>query len=375
MTYKNFFLFIAKCLTISLFEDNKHEIESILKKNIVDWDTIVKLSTSQYVLPALYCNFERSGFLKYLPDDLIAYMQYLTTINANRNTEIIKQAKRINNLLLEYSIRPIFLKGTGNLLAGLYENIAERMVGDIDFIVSTEDYPKAINILRNYGYYEVEKYKYYAPSYMHYRRLKNDNYIAAIEIHYELTLEKYKDEFNYSFVEKTSQNINNICVTSYANMLNLSIISDQINDGGFYYKTIALRNAYDVYLLSKKTNAKDAINILYNLKDILNCFLAASYEVFNKEECLKYDDSKKVSSYLASFNEQFKNKKIVKFRNKLISYFLFLKPRFYMLRKSFTDKDYRLWFFKRISDINWYKEKLSYLNFKKDTSSSKIKKK
>ena len=39
---------------------------------------------------------------------------------------------------------PIFLKGTGNLLANLYEDIAERMVGDIDFIFSKEDYPKAI---------------------------------------------------------------------------------------------------------------------------------------------------------------------------------------------------------------------------------------
>ena len=41
---------------------------------------------------------------------------------------------------------------------------------------------------------------------------------------------------------------------SYANKLNLSIISNQINDSAFYYKTIALRNAYDVLL--SKTNAK-----------------------------------------------------------------------------------------------------------------------
>jgi len=37
------------------------------------------------------------------------------------------------------------------------------MVGDIDFIFSKQDYPKAISILRWSGYSEVDKYKYYFP--------------------------------------------------------------------------------------------------------------------------------------------------------------------------------------------------------------------
>ena len=36
------------------------------------------------------------------------------------------------------------------------------MVGDIDFIFSKEDYPKAITILREFGYSEV-KAKYHYP--------------------------------------------------------------------------------------------------------------------------------------------------------------------------------------------------------------------
>jgi len=62
---------------------------------------------------------------------------------------------------------------------------------------------------------------------------------------------------------------------SDANKLNLSIIANQINDHGFDYKTMALRNAYDVFLLSKKTNAKEAVNALDKLTNPLNCFLAA----------------------------------------------------------------------------------------------------
>ena len=104
----------------------------------------------------LYCNFKRADFLKYLPADLVEYMKHITNLNRDRNTQIIQQAKELNSLLLANNITPIFLKGTGNLLAGLYEDIAERMVGDIDFIFSKEDYPKAITILREFG---ILKYK------------------------------------------------------------------------------------------------------------------------------------------------------------------------------------------------------------------------
>ena len=88
---------------------------------------------------------------------------------------------------------------------------------------------------------------------------------------------------------------------SYANKLNLSIIANQINDYGFYYKTMALRNAYDVFLLSKKTNAKDAVNTLDKLSHPLNCFLAACYEVFDRVDSLEYNKTKKVSFLFKRF--------------------------------------------------------------------------
>ena len=201
-------------------------------------------------------------------------MEYITNINRGRNEQIIQQAKDLDSLLLENNIRPIFLKGTGNLLAGIYEDIAERMVGDIDFIFSKKDYSKAIKILRDSGYSEIPTTEYYnsRPDFRHYRRLQKEKNIAAIEIHSKFLKEKYSNEFNYNFVEQDSQVINGIAILSYANKLNLSIIANQINDSGFYYKTMALRNAYDVFLLSKKTNAKAAVNALNNLTNPLNCF-------------------------------------------------------------------------------------------------------
>ena len=351
-------------MTISLEDKNRLEIEKQLQLKIIDWEAVVEVSTAHYVFPAMYCNLKRVGFLRYLPQELVNFMEHITNLNRERNDQIITQAKDLNTLLLANNITPIFLKGTGNLLAGLYEDIAERMVGDIDFIFSKEDYPKAITVIREFGYSDVEKYKYHFPSTKHYRRLQKENNIAAVEIHKELLLEKHTNEFNYNFVEKDSKIVNGITILSYANKLNLSIIANQINDSGFYYKTMALRNAYDVFLLSKKTNAKAALNTLDKLTNPLNCFLAACYEVFNAVASLEYNNTKKVASYLSVFNSQFTNPKATKKKHKRIKIYLFLKHRLDIIYKCILYKEYRVWLFKRMTDKNWYKEKLVQLGFK-----------
>ena len=253
MNYKETLFFIAKCLSISLEEKNRDEIEKQLKSTTIDWGAVVKVSTSHYVFPAMYCNFKRTDFLKYLPADLVEYMKHITNLNRDRNTQILQQAQELNSLLLDNNIAPIFLKGTGNLLAGIYDDIAERMVGDIDFIFSKEDYPKAITVVRDFGFSEKKK-NHYPDLDNHYRRLQKEKNIAAIEIHSALLaavfgIKKYSSEFNYSFVEKDCQVLNGVTVLSYANKLNLSIIANEINDHGFYYKTMALRNAYDVFFI------------------------------------------------------------------------------------------------------------------------------
>ena len=364
MNYKEILYFISKCLTISLEESNRLEIEKQLQSKTIDWEAVVEVSTAHYVFPAIYCNLKRVGFLHYLPQELVNFMEHITNLNRERNQQIITQAKDLNTLLLKNNITPIFLKGTGNLLAGIYDDIAERMVGDIDFIFSKDDYPKAISILRENGYSEVEKYAYYIPEEKHYRRLKKENNIAAIEIHKEILVEKYIDEFNYSFVGKDSQIINEVAVLSYANKLNLSIIANQINDSGFYYKAIPLRNAYDVFLLSKKTNAKDAVNSLDALNHPLNCFLASCHEVFNSVASLDYNNTKKTEAYLSYFNSQFSNPQKFKRHINRVKIFLSIKSTLIFYFKCIFYKQHRNLLFSRLLDRSWRKEKLVQLGFK-----------
>ena len=373
MNFKETLFFVAKCLTISLDDKNKLSVEKHLKSKNIDWDSVVKVSTTHLVFTTLYCNLQRCSLLHYLPKDLVTYMKHITDLNRARNKKIIMEARELNNLLLAKGIKPIFLKGTANLLAGIYEDIAERMVGDIDFIFSEKDYPKAITLLKNNEYREVEKYDYsfstenpFFPGEKHYPRLEKEDQVAAIEIHHKILVKKkYLNEFNYSLIEKDCQIVDKIRILSYSNKLKLTIIANQINDSGFKFKNIPLRNAYDVFILSKKTNAKAAVNTLERLNHPLNCFLAACFEIFSQADSLKYNVNKKTGTYLGIFKKQFANIKATKSRWKMIQIYLFLMTRLDIIYKSIFYKKYRAWLVKRIRNKNWRKQKIANLIFKK----------
>lgn len=347
MNYKETLFFVTKCLTINLEKQNKQEIEMILRKVNIEWDLLVKLSTKHYVLPALYCNLKQAGFLKYLPIDLVDYMKYITDINRNRNKEIIKQSNELNSLLKYNNLNPIFLKGAGNLLGGLYFDIAERMVGDIDIFFLNEEYNRAIEILKINGYNKFDRNTYYFPEDRHYPKMIKNNKISSVEIHKEVMINDNREEFNAVFISKNLLKNKNFSFLSYENQLSLSIISSQINDYDFIHKRFSLRNAYDVYLLSKKVNAKKAISKFKKLKNPLNCFLAMCNVSFGDLECLNFDKTKDSDKYISNVEESLQNngfKYSLNFRALIIT----LKRRFIIILKSIFNRKNRNWLLKRI---------------------------
>ena len=361
MSYKEVYYFVAMCLTISLEKKNKQIIETRLKENDIDWEFVVEVSTSHYVFPAMYCALKREGFLTYLPQELINFMEHIADRNRDRNEQIIFQAKELNTLLLSHNVTPIFIKGTANLLAGLYNDISERMVGDIDFLFSSQDYPKAIQILKEHGYHYPDNPERLKPDHRHYPRLINKEYIAAIEIHSELLRKSYSQEFNYDTIKSSIQVVDNLAMLSDANMLNLSILAGQINDYGYLYRRIALRNAYDVFLLSKKVSAKNAVNTISSLKNPLHCFLAACGEVFNNPDSLEYTQTKKTKAYLNMFKELFTNPKKVNRRIARIKTYLYLKYVLGFLYNGIFYKKYRSWLFLLVIDPSFWKRKLGVI--------------
>jgi len=354
LNYKETLFFIAKCLTISLEDKNKQIIEKQLQSDTIDWDAVVKVSTSHYVFPAIYCNFKRVDFLKYLPADLVTYMKHITNLNRDRNTQIIQQAQELNSLLLANNITPIFLKGTGNLLAGIYEDIAERMVGDIDFIFSKEDYPKAIEILENEKYYSDKEFLKF---YRHYPRLTNTSKIAAVEIHNKVLNKPYSAILSFEKINKDAQLFSNIKVASYGNKLLNSVLPKQINDNLYYSKTICLRTVYDVFLLFKKSNGLLPKTNNQKVDKRFNNFIGCVNFLLKIKDLNNFKETNSSKKYLYNYISVLNKSKKEELKIHVLNIFVRFKDQLNILLFSFTSRDYREHSWNRLSSMAFYKRR------------------
>ena len=368
MTKAEITKFIAKSLSISVSSKNLGEIQQVLKSKEIDWDLYVKISTSQLVLPALYCNYKRNNLIQFLPDDLVAYMEEITSLNRDRNLQIIEQIHELNTLLRDNGVNPIFTKGASYLSQGLYEDPAERMVGDIDFLLSSEEYHKSIELLINNGYELLKNSEYLRPYHRHFSRLVKNDKIAAVEIHREMIIEKYASEFNYKVIKNNIIQNNGFSVLSYNDQKALSIFSNQINDNGYDYKSMGLKNAYDFLLLNSKKPGTEFALYFNKLKTPIHCFLA-SVDFLFEDLGLVFDNNKKVQKYLKEFKELIKNPKKRKFVIKITRLRIFLIYRTKIILRCFVNKEYRVWLFRRISDKRWQREKLVKLGLRKPIDS------
>jgi hypothetical protein len=347
MNYKETLFFIGKCLTITHENHNTVLVEEELKSNNIDWDAVVKVSTSHYVFPALYCNLKRADFLHYLPTDLVEYMKHITDLNRERNQQIIEQAKEINELLLTNNITPIFLKGTGNLLEGLYDDIAERMVGDVDFLVSKNSMNKAVSLLKNVNYERTSKKLTSPVLQKHYPRLINKNKISAVEVHIRILRDSATNSFNYDRVINSIILKNNFSLLSYTDQLTLSTLANQYNDYGYLYKTISLRNTYDIYLLSIKTNNLNVLQKYKNLYKFLNPYFFISSKFLSTKK-INYEKKIRNKLYLKILLCKLNSPFFAKLYHTTFKVLIFLFKKSLGAIRFIKNRDFRSYYIKKL---------------------------
>ena len=359
MNYKETFLFVSKCLTITHNKDNRHFIKEELESKNINWDNIVKISTNHYVFPALYCNLKRANFLYYLPKQLVSYMKHITELNRERNLQIIEQAKEINEILLENNITPVFLKGTGNLLEGLYEDIAERMVGDIDFIIEKRNADKTLDILAENEYLYSNKMKKQIGYIKHYPRMVKKGSINAIEVHLEMTLKKFSSIFNFQIIKSQLRGKDTFTLLSYEHQIIHTIINKQLNDYGYLYKNIALRNYYDIFLLSFKTNTLKSIDKFPTIFKQLNSFLAIASFIYPNTKSIRFEKNLKSSRYLNSALRLIKTSQKSQNRNNIIRLYIITNYRIKLIIKALYSKSHFYYVMHKLIDVKWYQRILT----------------
>ena len=262
MTNPELFYFTGKCLTLEEHPGFREEIIEMITHDSIDWEKLIALCSNHLILPVIYIKFKSQDILKYLPEEVSDFLKEIYGLNLTRNHQILKQLKEVTDILNNGNIYPIYLKGAGHLLDGLYSDIGERMMGDIDLLVPEKDYLLSAKLLENKGY-SME-----GPCYMdiatmkHYPGLLKPGAPAHLEIHRLPVSKDLQSWFNAELIDTEKKTVSSTegCFTlSDKHNIIHNFIHSQLDHEGHTYGIVSFRDLYDLYLLSKRLEVKETL--------------------------------------------------------------------------------------------------------------------
>ena len=224
--------------------------------NNINFEKLITLTSGHLMLPALFFNIQKKKAAYLFPEDFIDYIKNIFAINKARNEILLDEAKELSELLVEHNIKHIFLKGTALLLSNVFEDIGERMIGDIDFIVQGKDEEKIKKVLKynnNCKSQKLNLWRLFKPT--HLPRLVRENKTIALEAHLELLESRHRWIFNSKVLRNNfNEELKTIMTPSTSFLFDHCVYALQIRDKGFYIPYHGHRSIYDIYKLDCKSS-------------------------------------------------------------------------------------------------------------------------
>lgn len=361
MTNNELFYFLGHCLALGENQQIRQEVVATIEQEQVNWNHLVRLASNHLVLPALYLRFKRHGILHLLPAELAEHLRMVYELNLQRNTKIRAQIDTINRLFATAGIVPVYLKGAANILDDLYIDLGERMLGDIDLLVSDEEFLTAANILKaegyehNYPFFEEE-----LANTKHFPRLVHPVELADVEIHRSPVELKLSEHFNYAIIATERKKIESdppCFVLSDRHKVTLNFMHGFMNSEVKMFQSITFRNLIDLLHLSHRVDIYRIISELPQYASparIYTDFMYYSMGI-NSPKALAPESKR----FIRKYNFQRKSKLL--YRINWISKYLWLRIwNGYICNAAgiFYSKQIRRHVFSSLANRHWYGQHL-----------------
>ncbi len=177
---------LLACARTRLDSPTVQRIQSIVEDGAIDWALLVRRSLAHGLTPLLARNLLRACG-ESLPPDLADALRDSLHANRERNVALAGEVCSIVELLATGSIPVLPIKGPV-LAKTLYDDLALRPSGDLDFLVRPRDVSAALNLLLASGYQLVQSlspsqdaaYRRYYPDF----GLTSPDQNVSVELHW-----------------------------------------------------------------------------------------------------------------------------------------------------------------------------------------------
>ncbi|TVR73123.1 MAG: hypothetical protein EA408_05415 [Marinilabiliales bacterium] len=337
----------------------KEDLEKKILSEEVDWNKMVYTASNNYVLQAIYLKMRDNGLLEHLPAGLTAHLKELHDLNLERNKTILEHTGKINRLLRSNGITPVFMKGLGNMLDGLYSTPAERMMLDIDILADPDLMEKAAQLLIDDGFTSAQQYDPARKEAMkHFPELVREGLPAFVDIHRLPVNIQYESVFGYpDAIEGVHPSRENpeFMVMSDVNKIRLNFIHSQKVHWGHQHARPSLRDLYDLLLLARRTDPGSAFDTFRHFRRQAAGYIRVLNSTFGTAFRLPEGSEGKGLLFHRRHRMAMEHPRLGK-----ISYHLLRACRLYLAIpvRSLFDRNYRLYVRVRLRDPEWYKRNL-----------------
>tara|TARA_X000000368_G_scaffold405805_1_gene383363 strand:+ start:4956 stop:5933 length:978 start_codon:yes stop_codon:yes gene_type:complete len=208
----------------------------------INYEKLVKFASAHLILPTIYFKLKSKNYLNYVPKDFLEFISEIYKLNRERNLILNDEILFISKILKSNRIKHIFLKGSSYIKNNIFDDIGERMIGDIDFLVSENDIHLTAKVLEKNNYSTRIKYKYWKTS--HIPKYVNPKKVFAIEPHIEVLSYPKRKVLDAKEIMNCNEPYNREVLQD------ISILNYQINDNGHLKASYSYRTIYDVFIIS-----------------------------------------------------------------------------------------------------------------------------
>ena len=212
-----------------------------------DWDQTVDIAAREEVLPTLHAKLS-------CPREVADFFEAIHELNAERNRQLLGEVEALALLLNQVGIEPVLLKGAAYLLTGVYPDPADRLLQDIDFLVSPAQSRQAFEVIESAGY------EPYIPNptvlVRHHYPTLTQIHRVPVEIHHRLghgacrRLLTADEIVSSSTPMQLGQAV--VRIPSAGHLMTHLIVHSQLQHGSYYRIWPSLRAMLDLILLGRR---------------------------------------------------------------------------------------------------------------------------
>lgn len=358
MKHSEIFRFICRCLALNTHPESVAEVREAFAPGRVEVDRFIHLASNHFVLPAVYFQLKQAKLNDVFPPEYKEHLKKISRLNTTRNQEILGQINELNNAFKKAGIEAIFMKGTANLLDGLYADSGMRMIGDIDLLVQDKDFLEAAKTVIALGYQSALPQYDDVRTLKDYPRMYKADVPADIEIHRVPVHLPFANLFTSELLfqhKKQPGQLSNAFIPAAEHRLIHTFIHSQLGDKGHKLYTPGLRDMYDAFLLMQQIEDLEQVIDQIEEKEKARVFFEYINYLFSPQQDLSQIKNKATLKYIRRhrwfLNHPSWHRLYIR-SNKLYE-LIFIRYIRRIIRALFNKKDL-IYIFNRLKDPVWY---------------------